>query len=117
LLMPWGGWGLLLRGMFVLIFSQSYRGSQRFRARFASSPCEGCSEGVFPFCRDNRQRLVALVKELRTRARPEDQGFVDFAGALAGLQEIGAGIEVVSLRVVLQSNPRGRTEQFEKLAE
>jgi hypothetical protein len=101
-LLPRDGWGVALRGIFLLVFWQTYRVTQSLRERFTSRPCESCSEGAFPFCRDNRQRVVALVGELRARARPEDQEFVGFAAALAGLND-SVNVEVLSLQIALKS--------------
>ncbi len=107
-LLPWDGWGFLLRGIFVIIFWQTYHATQRVRDRFTSNPCDACPDGVFPFCKDNHERLVALFRELQARARPDDQEFVDFAAALAGLNSNNVNIEVVSMRTVFESSDQGR---------
>lgn len=106
-LLSWDAWGFLLRCIFALIFWQTYRTTQRIRNRFTSNPCDACPKGAFPFCEDNRKRLVALTRELEARATPDDQDFVNFATALAGLNGSTPNIEIVSLRTGKSSNQMG----------
>jgi hypothetical protein len=101
-LLPRDAWGMVLRGVFLLVFWRTYHITQWFRARYTSSACERCSEGAYPFCRDNRDRMISLLDELQARARPEDHQFVDFAAALAGLND-SVNVEVMSLHTALNT--------------
>jgi hypothetical protein len=96
-LLPWDPTGWLLRAIFVVVFALVWKATQRLRRRYTPNPCERCPHGSWPFCRGHHERVCALVAELRRRARPEDQPFVDLMAALAGLQSTPDRVELVTL--------------------
>jgi hypothetical protein len=92
--------GFIARGLFLVVFRGVYRATLRFRERFTPDPCLRCGNAVYPFCKDNRPRLVALLEALRRRAGPEDVAIVAFATALAAETPSAneVEVEILSLR-------------------
>ena len=104
---PLDATGCAARAVFVIAFRFVARATLRQRSRCTPDPCVRCGTSVYPFCQDNRPRLVSLVGELRQCAGPEDAAFVAFASALAGDETSGVSVEVTTLRVLMgkQSEP------------
>jgi len=90
--------GFAARVAFVVIFRLVYMATLRQRAQWTPDPCSRCGNSVYPFCQDNRPRVISLVSELRQQAGPEDAAFVAFAAALAGEDTAGASVDVTTMR-------------------
>lgn len=98
---PLNATGFTARVAFVGIFRLVYKATLRQRARCTPDPCSRCGISTFPFCQDNRPRVISLVAELRRRACPEDAAFVAFAAALAGDNAAGVSADVTSMRALV----------------
>ncbi len=96
-LLPWTFMGFVLRLVFVAIFVQTFRLTQKWRSKKTSNPCERCPFGVYPFCKGNQMKVNTLVTELQRRACPEDKAFVKFAMNLASAGWTDTNIEIMSI--------------------
>jgi hypothetical protein len=100
LALPLDAGGLFARVVFLAVFQFVSRETLRHRARFTPDPCDRCEGRVYPFCKDNKPRVVAMLESLREEATPEDYPVVAFASALA--EETGTpnevDIEILSFR-------------------
>lgn len=98
---PLNAFGFTARAVFMVGFWLVCKATLRQRARWTPDPCSRCGASVFPFCQDNRPRVVSLVAELRRNAGPEDAAFVAFAAALAGDDAAGVSVDVTSMRALV----------------
>lgn len=99
--------GFAFRAVFAAVFRIIFTATLRQRARFTPDPCARCQPRAYPFCDGNRDRVAALLAELRRSAGPADAEFVAFAAALAGDPQSGATVEVTTLRTVGLSGAKG----------
>jgi len=93
--------GFAARVAFVVIFRWVYMTTLKQRAKWTPDPCSRCGNLVYPFCKDNRPRVVSLVADLRQQAGAEDAAFVVFAAALAGDDTLGASVDVTTVRALV----------------
>ena len=98
---PLDATGYAARVAFVVIFRWVYTATLKQRAKWTPDPCSRCVNSVYPFCQDNRPRVISLVAELRQQAGTEDAAFVAFAAALAGDDTLGASVDVTTMRALV----------------
>jgi len=99
--LPLDAIGFAARLAFVVIFRWVYMATLTQRAKWTPDPCSRCGNLVYPFCQDNRPRVVSLVADLRQQAGAEDAAFVAFAAALAGDDTLGASVDVTTVRALV----------------
>jgi hypothetical protein len=88
-LLPWNANGLILRGVFVLVFLLFFKLALRYRNVFTPNTVCQCVQNAYPYCPENRKRNERLFQRFKDIAGEEDLALMPVMEAMSKMSMFG----------------------------